>query len=316
MSSRSRRKDEEKQKVLVKHTTNPVKIEFIPDIKQDTEHEVLGAPLVPQLFTVISHNGAPASGKTLAMFNMMKRSIGPKTTLLLFVATLHENPQWKAAVKYFRKRGIVVVENTSIFNKNGDNLIDQWLSTRIEQAEREEKQRAAELSGKVEALFPFGRIYGGEKPAAKEKKEKEHLGTIDPFLLKKGKTTYEYPGVCIVCDDLGKEMRDNAMGALQKTHRHRKVLVLVACQHQADENVDARTSVGLWCLYKGIGPSRLRVIYDAVSPNMSYETFESMYKDATAKPHEYFSVNTRTGKFMAGTSKTYEVLPENAVVVT
>jgi hypothetical protein len=310
----TRKTKEEVKKIWVKHVKNPVKIEFIPGLKDDTEYAVLGAPLVPQLFTCISLVGGPGSGKTLTMFNMMKRACGPKCIFLLFVSTLHENPQWKAIVKYLKKKGHVVVENTSIWNKKGDNMIEQWIKAREIQAEMESKQREAELNPTPQNPFPHGHIFGGEKPDPKNKK-REHLATQDAFLIKKGAETFQYPGVCIVCDDLGKEMRDNAMGSLQKTVRHSKVLVIVACQDQKDENVDARGSVGLWCLFKGIAPSRLRVIYEAVGPAMTYETFESMYKDATSTPHQYFSVNKRSTKFMAGTSKDYEVLPDDAVVV-
>ena len=150
--------------------------------KEKPKHPVLGAEYVPLLYATISIVGRPGSGKTELIFNLLDACCGPETVVIIFCSTIHSDKSWGDILEFLTQNDIAYVVKTSIKEtdpKTGEihNFIDEFMEGRVAQGKIDEAKRNGE--GKMLFSNRFEPL-GGNFGLGLEKKEKEHLPTIDP----------------------------------------------------------------------------------------------------------------------------------------
>ncbi|HVT62681.1 MAG TPA: hypothetical protein VHD33_04250, partial [Legionellaceae bacterium] len=119
------------------HTINGHRVKAIPLPHLDTRpvrgEEICSKPYGP-VFAVAKRE----SGKTSAIFHILKHCTSPKTHVIIFCSTLFNDDNWIQIRKWLEKRGNEVEAYTSTFEDGQDqikNLVDRLTD---EAREREE----------------------------------------------------------------------------------------------------------------------------------------------------------------------------------
>ena len=97
-----------------------------------------------------------------------------------------------------------------------------------------------------------------------------------------------------------------------KKYRHLRAKIIVSTQWDVDESPGTRGQIKHWFLFPGIGPKRLKTLYESAAPHISFERFLTRYRDATEEQHSYFHVDTDCGRMTSSSGKQYLTMEEVA----
>ena len=88
---------------------------------------ILGADIVEEVYSNIFLCARKKSGKTSAVFKILKECSDRKTVIVIFCSTAYKDKNWIQIRKYFKKKGMDVRVFTSIYENGEDqlaNLVD------------------------------------------------------------------------------------------------------------------------------------------------------------------------------------------------
>src|SRR5690349_13084652 len=87
-------------KKISKHIVRPIEVPLVePD-------RIKGYDLIPKLYCAIFICAKKESGKTNAIFKILKECTGKKTHLIVVSSTVYNDHNWIEIVKYFEQKGI------------------------------------------------------------------------------------------------------------------------------------------------------------------------------------------------------------------
>jgi len=104
----------------------PIKIDVIP------KEKIKGSNLFENIYANIFLVARKKSGKTSAIFKIIKSCTGKKTKVFIFASTVYKDPTWKHIVKYLKDRGNDVQTFTSIKEDNIDRLKEILTSLQVD----------------------------------------------------------------------------------------------------------------------------------------------------------------------------------------
>lgn len=230
------------------------------------------------------------SGKTTVLQFILKKIMSSETKLLIFASTVNIDPIWKEIVERYTKKKVDVEAHTSIFDDNGNNLIEDLIlleqheakeKLKIEKADRERKEKAKQAGVDV-AQFGSGLV---KLPEHKE------VGTGQ----RKGK--YRERKTIVVLDDLGLELHSKPLTRLIKESRHWHMQVFVSSQFYTDLKHDGRQQIDYYLLFAGITPKYLEMIWNEGAPPMKIEEFLRLYREATSTEFSFFYFGCRDNDY-------------------
>lgn len=99
---------------------NNEKVKPIPLEKDD--RPIKGFEVSPDPYYNMFLLAPTFSGKTCALFHILKKIVGKNTNIAAFVATQNMDDSWKYIVKHFNKKGITIAIHDTIEEKGIDNL--------------------------------------------------------------------------------------------------------------------------------------------------------------------------------------------------
>lgn len=251
------------------HTVDPIQV------KIDTR-PVRGGDLCSDVYANIFLVAPTNSGKTTAMFKLMKECIGKKTTIVAFVSTLFNDENWLAIREYFEKKGIEFIAHTSIV-ENGVNhleeLVEELKNQAIEREEEKERKGTKEDSEPVDLIKLMQQTNGvikyieeGEETEVKKKKKK---------------SKYQEPEYVVVFDDLASEIKSNYFSTLLKSARHFHIKTITSSQYLKDMQASARAQIRLLLVFAGQSKEKLMEIHQFMELRMPFDLFYFLYKRAT-----------------------------------
>jgi hypothetical protein len=292
---------------LVRTVATPVRLKPIPYTESGGKYPVLGGAFVPHLYCSSSLVGRVGSGKTSWLFNALDQCAGPETVVLIFSSTIYSDKGWIAILKWLEENRIAHSAYTSIYQTGKDgqrrNLISEFMEGCVAQGKIDLAKRESEGKAKpYEPGTPLGGNWGTEKD---QKKEKEFLPTLDPYLVKIGGVKYQYAPFILIFDDLAEDLRDKQVDLLVRKYRHFHTKIFISSQHYVDANSPSRQNIRLWILFGGLGPSKLKLVYEASGPDCSLEKFERRYADATAEKYSTLVIDVENNKMYKGTEHEY-----------
>lgn len=237
---------------------------------------VLGWEFIEELYAITFLNAKKKSGKTTALFELLKACAGPETKIMAFVGTLNNDAQWGVIQKYFEEKGISFETSTS--TKSGrQDLIKSWIE--FQQKQGEEKNEKPGVPD-----IPMLSFDDTKDIAPVEEKKKK-------------KSKYRAPEYIIVIDDLPGELKSVGVINLLKTNRHFKCKVFLSSQWMHDLLPESRKQIDVLMLWKSFTDKKLLSIMEDTDLNIEFDQFKAMYKAATEPEFGFLYVDVRNERF-------------------
>jgi hypothetical protein len=108
-------------KIKLKQINNE-QVEAIQPLGGADTRPILGADIIPELYSQIFFVAKKKSGKTSCLFKILKKCVGRDTIIVAFVGTLHKDASWIAIKDYFEKKGNEFIGYTSLMEDGVNQL--------------------------------------------------------------------------------------------------------------------------------------------------------------------------------------------------
>ena len=247
-------------------------ISVIPlDIKTINPEKIKGYAMIPELYANIYMVAHKKSGKTTAIFNILKTCADKRTHLIFFGSTIYNDASYVSMFKYFKKQGNQITKFTSIIHEKNDQLKKILDELQLDKKDED----------------------GGDEDDEPKEKIKYISVDDDEDDKPKRKPKIIAPEIIFIFDDLSKAMRVPSYSRLIKTNRHFLSKTITSSQNLKDISPDARENIDILIIFKGIKKDLLITIYDDFNIKLLFNTFLQIYKDATNKDHSFLFINTR-----------------------
>ncbi len=270
----------------------------IPD---EDKRPIRGFDLCEEVYANIFLCARKKSGKTSALFKIMKECVGKKTIIIIFCSTVYKDKNWIEIRKYFEKKGMELRIYTSIYENGEDQLSNLIEDLKLDAKEDEDRKKGG---GKKEEKIKVDRCddilhrltnmhlrasgRGAEADDDSEEEEKEK---------KPKKSKYLEPEYMIIFDDLSSELKSRPLLSLLKFNRHFKAKLIISSQWLHDLLPESRKQIDLFCIFKGFPEDKLALIYKDCDSSIPFDMFFKIYKKATVKPHSFLYIDTRSDEF-------------------
>lgn len=243
-----------------------------PKTLQTNKLPVKGSELFEEAYANIFICSRKKSGKSVVIYNILKKCVGKDTKVFFFCSTLHKDAVYKGMMDWLEKKGIEYAPYTSLKDGDTDNL-QLLVETLGKTAEAETEEHPHE-----ESL-----IFGDDAEAASEEKQRP--------------PKYLAPEYIIILDDLSDELKSKSLVALLKKNRHYKTKIIISSQYYNDLLPESRKQIDYVLIFKNIPTAKLLEIYRDCNLSVSFEEFLRMYEFATKEPYSFLYVDCLTDKF-------------------
>ena len=166
---------------------------------------------------------------------------------------------------------------TSIFEENGENLIQQLINNLGLEEKEEKKPKMKSI------LF-------NESDEEKEYKPKK----IAPELM-------------IVFDDMSSELLNKYVGVLLKQNRHYKAKVIISSQYYNDISKQTRQNLDYLLMFGKIPIEKLEKIYPELDLSIPFTIFLKLYMHATKDKYNFLYIDLREEKLRKNFNKQYYI---------
>jgi hypothetical protein len=242
---------------------NHEKVSAIPAPIID-KSKIKGSELFEELYANTFLLAKKKSGKTSTIFKILQKCSNKNTKLIIFSSTVYKDNNWISIVKYFAEKNMHIETYTSIFDEDGENLIQNLINTLgLEEQPEEKKPKQKSI------------IFENEEEKEKEYKPKK-IG----------------PEYIFVFDDLSGELQNKYISVLLKQNRHYKAKVIISSQYN-DITKQARQQIDYILLFPKIPLERLEIIYPELDLSIPYETFLKCYQYATKDKYNFLYIDIR-----------------------
>lgn len=210
--------------------------------------------------------GKKKSGKSYAVYSILKNIITKKADVIIIANTVARDPVYKKMRKNLEKAGINVRIETNLIGPEG-NLLEEI---------------ADELDGKR----------GGEDEEEEYYSDDSSESLDDSELI-------------IIYDDLGTELNNKTVSNWLKKHRHYRCTNIISSQYWNDINKQGRCQLDLLILFPDLPEDKLKDIHKDTNLSIPLEKFLELYRDATAEKYNFLYVDVRIEEFRKNFSEKY-----------
>lgn len=257
---------------------NDVKVVPINVPKLD-EKRIVGSKVFPEIYANIYISAKKMSGKTNAIFTIIKQCCDKNSNVIVFCSTCNKDTNWIEIKKYLEIHDIPSKFYDSIVDGEANHLKEliEIMSVEDEPEEEEEIDLEPHL------------IFADEEIRIKLKKPK--------------KISQKY---LIIFDDISAELKDPNVSVLLKQNRHYKSKVIISSQYVNDIVPQSRRQIQYYLLFGGINDLKLNELYTNMDLPITFIKFCELYKDATKERFNFFYVDT-SGKYRKNFNLAYVI---------
>jgi len=253
----------------------------IPILKIDPE-KIKGYQLFPELYANIFLCARKKSGKTNAIFKILKSCSDKDTRFFIFSTTVHKDQNMKHIIKYFKNKGNEIETFMSIKEGKEDQL-----QTIIDELKND---------------------YNDSDSDEEEKNPKYiNVSDDDDSAIKVRKKKKIAPEIIFVLDDMGALLKAPSVSQLLKTNRHFKSKVIISSQYPHDMTPESRRQLDFLILFGGHSKEKLEILFEDTDLPISFDLFEKLYKDSTSEKYNFFYVDVRNVKFRRNFNQLYDI---------
>ncbi|MDR3543384.1 MAG: hypothetical protein P4L69_20845 [Desulfosporosinus sp.] len=286
---------------------NNVQVKTVTARKAKDERPAKGSKLFEELSCNIFLCAKKFSGKTVSEYNIIKNCASKETKIIAYCATIHNDDTWIAIQDYCKEKGIEFEGHTSIFDEDGDNLVEilvkEWREIMKEEEEGKDEDDRMGGQEKGGAELDQRRILSssGERMVVKstgEKKEK-----------KPKRTKYRPLKYMIIFDDVSIEIGNKWITALVKIHRHFDSKIIFSSQDIIDMAKGARNQMNYVLLFKDMPKERIEKVWKNCALPITFGQLEDMYEVATEKPYSFLYIDCPHNRYRINFSEEIEIPP-------
>ncbi len=287
----------------------------IPKTKNETEKKFKGSDLLPYRWFNIYICAKRRSGKTVTIYNLLKKFAKSNTVVLFFVSTIYNDENYDAMRKFLDQKQIPYEEHTSIRDEAGQNQVRAFIRVLQEEKAAEQATKAMQRNAKKmrpenilhytdlgaqSVWFERPREKFVELPDEKErpqvwKSERDLLNTAyertereDAAMPKKvPKKPKEDPEYIIIFDDLGDELRDRAVVELMKRSRHFRCKVIVSSQNLFDLPSQGINQLSYAIIFKNMPLDKVEKMREKLTLDIPPDKMTKLYLEHTKKPFDF-----------------------------
>ena len=252
-------------------------------IKKIPPRNIKGCDLFPELYANVFLLAKKKSGKTSAIYKILKKCADEKSKVVIFASTVHKDPNWIAIVKWLKKKEIPFATYTS-FHDEGMNQLDEltnYLQNEEEEGFKDENDETIPAEVLLDLDF---------SPHEEEKKPK----MISPEYI-------------IIMDDLSTELKNPSVNHLLKRNRHFKSKVIISSQYIHDLMPEAIQQLDYILLWPNIPDMKLRKIHENLDLSIDFPLFKTLYENATQEPHNFQYVDIRNEMYRKNFNQQYKM---------
>ena len=254
---------------IKKNATNPDKI--------------LGYDIFPDPYSNIFLCAKKRSGKTSTLFSILKKCAGKDTKILIFASTVFKDDNYKAIMKYFKSKQIVLIPKTHFINE-GVNELENLIKSLEKENEDSEESEDDEITMLADDLTKFREI-----------KEKKKISKLAPEFI-------------FVFDDLSKDLRNKCISALLKKNRHFKCKTIISSQTWSDIDQEGRNKIDYCILFQGHSKEKLELIHKDLDLSIPFDEFLAIYYNATAEKYHFLYIDVRECSFRQDFNKLFVIV--------
>lgn len=279
MSSESKGKVVGKRSFLTVKKVNDVSIKLPKSVANKNKLPVKGVEMFEEPYANIFLCARKKSGKSVVIFNILKKCVGRNTTVVFFCSTLYKDMVYKSMLEMLERNNINYVGYTSLKDGDTDNLqlLVEALGKEGEEEYNAEKTEACKDNSALSLLFDCGDVENAERKAPKPK--------------------YIAPEYIIILDDLSDELKSKSLVALLKKNRHYKTKIICSSQYYNDLLPESRKQIDYVLIFKNIPVAKLHEIYKDCNLSVDFEEFLKMYQFATKEDYGFLYVDCLKDKF-------------------
>ncbi len=290
---------------------NNQKVKAIP-IPDEDMRPIKGFDICEEVYANIFLCARKKSGKTSALFKIMKECSTKKTIFVVFCSTCYKDKNWIQIRKYFEKKGMDIRVYTSIYEDGIDQLSDLVEDLKKEAKDEEEHinekkennetldnvDRCDDILSRLEVMHSYGTGKTSRPPEDECDKKR-----------KPKKSKYQAPEYMIIFDDLSSELKSKSLLSLLKFNRHFKSKLIISSQWLHDLLPESRKQIDLFLIFKGFPEDKIALIYKDCDSSVPFDIFYKIYKGSTIKPHSFMYIDTRSDEFRCNFDKKFIIHP-------
>lgn len=162
---------------------NTQKVNKIPIPDEDTR-PIKGHDICEEVFANIFLCAKKKSGKTSALFKILKECVVKKTIIVIFCSTAYKDECWIQIRKYFTNKDMDIRVYTSIF-EDGEDQLSNLIEDLKQEAKDEEDKANEEPEDEVDKCDDIlERLKYMDKPQDEEsQRKKENIENVNTRLL-------------------------------------------------------------------------------------------------------------------------------------
>jgi hypothetical protein len=283
--------------------------------------------LFPDCYSNVFILARKKSGKSVLIFNMIKKIVSPNTHVLIFCSTFQKDPIWLEIQRWLKKHNITFTPFLGITEGKIDHL-QQFMSllehesleqniSESEEEESEDKDKKYFSDEEEEHVSDFESDLEEKDPYFEEDESRKERNGVPTSRIRfskkessvKTKEKYLTPEYLLIFDDISNELKNPNLVAWYKRSRHYKALTISSTQYINDLKPEQIRQQDVIIAFKGLDQQKLKKLYiDADLSNITFEQFCDMYHNAT--DHDKFSffyIGVRTDQFRKNFDKQYFV---------
>lgn len=278
---------------------NRERVKAIP-IPNEDKRAIKGYDICEEVYANIFLCAKKKSGKTSALFKIMKKCCIKSTVIYVFCSTVYKDVNWIEIRKHFKNKGMEINVFTSIY-EDGENQLQNLVRKLNDEAkgqeenndnEDEEQEEEIDKCDQILKLLRYNHDVATGKIKPEPEPEQEETNESRPR-----KSKFKAPEYMIIFDDLSGELKEPALIELLKKNRHYKTKIIISSQWVHDLKPESRKQIDLMMIFKGFPVKKLEEIYKDCDSSVPFETFIEIYKKATEKQHSFMYIDTRSDSF-------------------
>lgn len=254
---------------------------------------VLGGDMFGLLYNNCAIIARKKSGKTNVIYNVIRKCCDKTTNIVFFVSTIHKCPVYAEILKYCEKKKINVMTFTDIY-EGRTNVLEQ-LIVDLQRPEPpkpppEEKKEEFVLTRGF-GLVPIKTKNVPRQPAKKKLQAPKHF---------------------LIFDDISQSLRDPAINRILKIHRNIGCRILISTQNLNDLAPAGIRQLDYALVFRGLSTNldKLEHLYTNLDLSTNFETFCTMYRQATSAPFSFLYISSRDNTYRINFNKQFVVTDE------
>ena len=189
---------------------NNQRVKPIPIPSDLDKRPIKGYDICPEIYSNIFLTAKKKSGKTSALFKIMKECCDKKTIIIIFCSTIYKDENWIEIRKYFEKKGNDIRVYTSLYEDGEDQLqklIDELSNEAQEEDQKNEEKEELPVNRCEDILERLTNMHLAASGRALPEPEPEKKKKVK-------KSKYRCAEYMIILDDLSNELKSPSLTTL------------------------------------------------------------------------------------------------------